>query len=228
MNTLVRELGLSPSLQFHDVYSLTDPSLLDFLPRPAVALLLVFPVSETYEKFRHEEDSAVEEYNKSGPDEPVVWFKQTIKNACGLYGVLHSITNGAARAQITPGSDLESLYKAAVPLSPVERADLLYNSKALESAHSKAAVLGDTEAPDAYSDSVEHHYVAFVKDENTGELWELDGRRKGPINRGKLGPEDDVLSPKGQELGVGAFIKREEEAGGDIRFNVIMLGPSFD
>jgi ubiquitin carboxyl-terminal hydrolase L3 len=44
-----------------------------------------------------------------------------------------------------------------------------------------------------------------------------------------LGPEDDVLSEKGQELGVQAFLRREEEAGGgELRFSVVMLGPSLE
>ncbi|KIW11882.1 hypothetical protein PV08_09155 [Exophiala spinifera] len=226
MTHLVRQLGLSPTLEFHDVYSLTEPSLLEFLPRPAVALLLVFPVTQNYEKFRVAEDASRPEYAGSGPDEEVVWFKQTIRNACGLIGLLHAVTNGAARDQITPGSDLDTLLQQAIPLKPVERADLLYNSEALESAHATAAAKGDTTAPDA-EDTVDLHFVAFVKDKN-GELWELDGRRKGPIKRGHLDPQDDVLSEKGQELGVHAFLKREEEAGGgEMRFSVVMLGPSF-
>jgi len=227
MTSLVRELGLSPSLQFHDVYSLTEPSLLEFLPRPALALLLVFPVTETYETFRRSEDASKPEYSGSGPGEEVVWFKQTIRNACGLIGLLHSITNGAARDQIVPGSDLDGLLTQAIPLKPVERADLLYNSQALEAAHASAAAKGDTSAPEADA-NVELHFVAFVKSQN-GDLWELDGRRKGPLKRGRLEPDEDVLSERGQELGVRAFLKREEEAGGgELRFSVIMLGPSLD
>ncbi|KAK6381487.1 ubiquitinyl hydrolase 1 [Exophiala oligosperma] len=227
MTHLVRQLGLSPALEFHDVYSLTEPGLLAFLPRPAVALLLVFPVTSNYEKFRAAEDSSRPEYTGSGPEEEVVWFKQTIRNACGLIGLLHAVTNGAARDQIAPGSDLDTLLRQAIPLSPVDRADLLYNSKALESAHASAAAKGDTSAPDA-EENVDLHFVAFVKDEMTGELWELDGRRKGPIKRGRLDPQDDVLSERGQELGVQAFLKREEQAGGgEMRFSVVMLGPSF-
>lgn len=227
MTSLVRELGLSPSLQWHDVFSLTEPSLLDFLPRPAVALLLVFPVTETYDKFRKEEDAPKEEYVGSGPDEPVIWFKQTIRNACGLMGLLHSVMNGPAREQIIPGSDLDKLLQAATPLNPVQRAELLYESKSLENAHATAAQQGDTSAPEATA-NVDLHFVAFIKDKD-GNLWELDGGRKGPLNRGKLGPDDDVLSPKGQELGVQAFLKREEQAGGgELRFSVVMLGPSLD
>ena len=52
MTTLIHTLGISPGLSVHDVYSLDDPSLLAFLPRPALSLLLVFPVSATYESHR--------------------------------------------------------------------------------------------------------------------------------------------------------------------------------
>ena len=72
------------------------------------------------------------------------------------------------------------------------------------------------------------HFVCFVKsfDDN---LWELDGRRKGPLNRGKLNAEEDVLSEEALSLGVKSFLKREEEAGGgDLRFSLIALAQSFD
>jgi ubiquitin carboxyl-terminal hydrolase L3 len=47
--------------------------------------------------------------------------------------------------------------------------------------------------------------------------------------RGRLGPDEDVLSEKGLELGVQAFLRREQEAGaGELRFSVVMLGPSLE
>lgn len=100
MTQLIHNLGLSPSLSFHDVFGIDDPSLLSFVPRPASALLLVFPVSKTYEQHRMSEDSSREEYSGSGEKEPVVWFRQTIGNSCGLMALLHAATNGAARDYI--------------------------------------------------------------------------------------------------------------------------------
>ena len=100
MTTLVHKLGLSPSLAFHDVFSIEDPDLLAFVPRPAYALLLVFPVSETYEKFRIQEDGEKQVYEGCGEGEEVVWFKQTIGNACGMIGLLHGVCNGEARGKI--------------------------------------------------------------------------------------------------------------------------------
>ena len=100
MNSLVHGLGLSKSLAFHDVFSIDEPSLLEFVPRPAHALLLIFPVSEVYENSRLAEDESRTVYNGSGPNEPVIWYKQTIGNACGLIGLLHAVSNGEARARI--------------------------------------------------------------------------------------------------------------------------------
>ena len=30
-----------------------------------------------------------------------MWFKQSINNACGLYGALHAVSNGDAKALIS-------------------------------------------------------------------------------------------------------------------------------
>lgn len=97
MTDLIHKLGVSPALQIHDVYSLTEPELLAFIPRPALAVLLVFPVSAVYESHRMAEDSLAEEYRGHGDAEQVVWFRQTIRNACGLMGLLHAVSNGPAR-----------------------------------------------------------------------------------------------------------------------------------
>ncbi|PLB50425.1 ubiquitin C-terminal hydrolase L3 [Aspergillus steynii IBT 23096] len=227
MSHLIHQLGLPPSIGFSDVFSIDEPDLLAFVPRPSYALLLVFPVSPTYEASRTAEDTPLPEYTGSGPSEPVVWFKQTIRNACGLIGLLHAVSNGAARSHVLPGSDLEGLLREAEPLGPVQRADLLYESKALESAHADAAKLGDTAAPEA-EDNVDLHFVAFVKGSD-GRLWELDGRRKGPLDRGQLADEEDALSEKALELGVRRFLGVEAAGGNpDLRFSLVSLGPVFE
>lgn len=119
------------------------------------------------------------------------------------------------------------MVKDAIPLAPKERADLLYDSQALEKAHSSAASQGQSTAPGA-EDDIDLHYVCFVKDEKNN-LWEMDGRRKGPLNRGTLQADEDVLSEKALDLGVRRFLKREAEAGGgELRFSLITLAPSLD
>jgi ubiquitin carboxyl-terminal hydrolase L3 len=97
MSDLLHNLGLSKELAMHDVYSLHDADMLAFVPRPALALLLVFPVSAAYESFRLAEDATLPEYKGKSEDKPVVWFRQTIRNACGLMGLLHAVANGPAK-----------------------------------------------------------------------------------------------------------------------------------
>lgn len=228
MSSLVHKLGLSPQLQFHDVFSIDDPDLLAFVPRPAYALLLVFPVNETFEKFRYNEDKDRQEYEGSGEGEHVVWYQQTIGNACGLMGLLHGVSSGPARSHVQEGSDLDRLIKKAIPMKPRERAVLIEDTDALKTAHHEAAVGGETAAPSA-DDNVDLHYVCFIKSEKDGHLWEMDGSRKGPLDRGELKADEDVLSPTALEKGVRAFLKREEAAGGgDLRFSLIVLAESLD
>ncbi|KAK2746065.1 hypothetical protein FQN57_003405 [Myotisia sp. PD_48] len=227
MSHLVHQLGIPSSLGFTDVYSIDDPELLAFVPRPSHALLLVFPVSKSYESTRIAEDANQEVYDRSGPQEPVIWYKQTIRNACGLIGLLHAVSNGEPRASVTQGSDLHTLLEQAIPLKPIERADLLYQSKALESAHADAAQKGDTLAPQAEA-NVDLHFVCFVKGAD-GRLWELDGRRKGPLDRGELSADEDMLSEKALSKGVKKFLESEAVGGkGDLRFSLVSLGPVFD
>lgn len=224
MNQLIHKLGLSSSLSFHDVFGIDDPSLLAFIPRPASALLLVFPTSKTYEQYRDAADKDRANYSGSGEKEPVIWWRQTIGNACGLMAVLHAASNGAARDYVDPDSTLGRLIKDSIPLAPVERATLLYNSPDLESAHQSSAQGGDTTAPNA-TDDIDLHYVAFVP--SNGHLWELDGARKGPIDLGVLDEGDDALSEKALDLGPRQFMKREAE-GGEMRFSLVALAPSLD
>lgn len=227
MTSLVHKLGLSETTAFHDVYSIDDPDLLAFVPRPAHALLLVFPISKTYETARIDEDSSKQEYAGFGPNEEVIWYKQTIGNACGLIGILHAVSNGQARSLITPDSSLAKLLDDVIPLKPEDRAELLYESKDLESAHQAAAATGDSAAPGA-ADDIDLHYVCFVKSKS-GHLWEMDGRRKGPLDRGRLKPDEDVLSQQALNQGVRSFLNREAGAGGgDLRFSLIALSESFD
>ncbi len=223
MTTLLHTLGLSPALAVHDVYSLTDPDMLAFVPRPALALLLVFPVSATYESHRLAEDALVPPYAGRGTAEPVLWFRQTIRNACGLMGLLHAAANGPARSFVEEWSDLDRIIKTAEPLGPEERARLLEGEESLARAHKSAAEKGDTPAPDA-GDDVELHYVCFVKGSD-GRLWELDGRRKGPLERGTLEEGEDVLSSKALTLGPLRFLERE---GGDLRFSCVALAGSLE
>ncbi len=235
MNALAKKMGLSDDLTFYDVYSLDEQELLAHIPRPVYALLVIVPLTPAWKKDREEENERLGDpakYYRGGPagagEEPIIWFKQTIGDACGSYGLLHSAINGATSKFILPGSTLERLRSDAIPLPGEERAKMLYENEAFEDAHQSVAGLGDTAQPDIGSgEHTGQHFVAYVK--ANGHLWELEGSRNGPLERGKLGADEDVLSPRALELGLKRIIKLDSDAGGqDPRFSCIALAPKAD
>jgi ubiquitin carboxyl-terminal hydrolase L3 len=163
MNQLALKLGLSPELEFYDVYSLDDQDLLSHIPRPALALLVIIPMTPSWNADRTSEDADVEEYDAFGPSEPVIWFKQTIGNACGSIGLLHCAINGAVAEYIQPGSELDRIREKAVPLKREDRAQMLYDATEFEKAHKSLEREGVSEVVPAGVKNVGGHFVSFVK-----------------------------------------------------------------
>lgn len=225
---------------FHDVFSISDPELLSFVPRPVEALLLAFPVTKVYEDYRVNADKGKELYLGENPvDGDVMWFRQTIGNACGTMGVIHSLFNGNVPSHLrTPCSyallltvesstPLANIYEKAKTMTTAQRAELLEESDELEAAHTSFSQRGQTTAPQI-GEEVEHHYVALVKhrDPKTGKwlLYELDGVRVGPVERGEIPADEDLVGPTALKV-MEEFITREQEQG---RFSLMALAPSFD
>ncbi|EEY16264.1 ubiquitin carboxyl-terminal hydrolase YUH1 [Verticillium alfalfae VaMs.102] len=177
MNQLAATLGLSSDLEFYDVYSLDDPELLAHIPRPALALLVIIPLTPAWDQSRQAEDADKEDYTGSGPDEPVIWFKQTIGHACGSIGLLHSLINGPAMDFIKPGSDLADIravpYRSTwldVPICCI----IATRSSVLTSRSSRPATAGLILTGEVEGG----HFVSFFQDG-----WEALGARrieKGP------------------------------------------------
>ncbi|KAF3764838.1 hypothetical protein M406DRAFT_70650 [Cryphonectria parasitica EP155] len=225
MNALAKKLGLSDELEFYDVYSLDEPELLGLIPRPAYALLVIIPMNEAWLRERSAEDENKQDYAGAGEGEPVIWFKQTIGNACGSIGLLHSVINGPAAQFILPGSDLEKIRRDAIPLTMADRAKMLYDSQPFEAAHAAVANLGDTIPGAPVEGHTGHHFVSFVKGTD-GHLWELEGSRKNPIDRGVLEDDEDVLSPKALDLGLKRAMKLVQDAGLEsLNFSCTVLAP---
>ncbi|EGR46002.1 uncharacterized protein TRIREDRAFT_80762 [Trichoderma reesei QM6a] len=207
--SLVHDLGVSPELGFYDVYSLDDASLLSTVPRPVLALIFITP-AEMYFAVRKQDGTTVSPehltYDKSGDDEPVLWFQQTIGHACGLMALLHS------------GFFLDGLLHETTPLKPVERAAALYNNEELEKKHMKAARTGTSQPPEA-SEENHFHFISFVKGKD-GHLWELEGATDGPLDRGLMREGDDVLSEGALDMGIRKFLK---VGNGNVNFSIVAL-----
>ncbi|KAK2061062.1 ubiquitin carboxyl-terminal hydrolase, family 1 [Colletotrichum caudatum] len=218
-NELIALLGASPSIQFQDIFTLDDPAT---LPQKILALVLVFPTTSTFEARLTQEEAGAKDWmvEHDEEEEDAVWFKQTINNACGLYAILHALANGRAKDFLRPASLLDSLLSIAAPMDPAQAAMVLEGSQELEYAYASVATKGDTPAPDSAEDDVNYHYICYVKSPDTGHLYELDGDRKGPVDRGIPDENEKVdLGAKSLDI-VRQFIT---QGGDDIGFNLMAL-----
>ncbi|GAA6018439.1 hypothetical protein JCM10207_000895 [Rhodosporidiobolus poonsookiae] len=213
MNKWAASLGVdTTSYCFQDVFGL-DPELLSWVKQPTKAVLMLFPVTEAYEKMRKEQDEKVLEDGVEGVED-VIYFKQTIANACGTFALLHTLAN--VDVPISEGP-LTELFERCIDKTPLERAQLLVKSNELERVHEETAQTGQTETPNL-EDDVDLHFVTFIN--HRDHLIELDGRRNSPINHGpiKVGLLEDTAE----------YVKRIIELTQSIQFNLIALGPPAD
>ncbi|KAL4400073.1 ubiquitinyl hydrolase 1 [Malassezia pachydermatis] len=209
------KLGLDTSqYTFHDVFGLDD-ELLAMVPQPAEAVLLLYPITSRSEAQREQEDM-----NPPMPVAHMLWFPQTIGNACGTIGLLHAIANSRAWDAVGADTPLAKLLTRARHVAPEERSRLLEASQELSTAHAAVAEQGQTEAPDA-QDDVNLHFVALVRSP-TGQLVELDGRRRGPLIRANDVPADGLL-PAAAHFIRAHYMAQDPE---QVQFSIVALGPS--
>jgi len=84
------------------------------------------------------------------------------------------------------------------------------------------AVQGDSAVPEDPEGEVDFHYVCFVRSDVDGHLYEMDGDRKGPLDRGPL-EGVDILSGRALQV-IQEFIKSEE--GDNVGFSLMALAPA--
>ncbi|KAG0005086.1 Ubiquitin carboxyl-terminal hydrolase isozyme L3, partial [Modicella reniformis] len=177
----VRDLGVQAPWRYVDVLGL-DEELLAFVPQPVHALILLFPTTDTYNEFCKNEAEVRKDEKVSSN---VVLYRQTIANACGTMGVLHSIANNWGyneSLKLKENSIMDNFLKRSLHLStPEERAAVLEEDKSFAGVHEVHASTGQTETPNL-QDEVNLHFVCLI--ERDGSLYELDGNKKTPINHG--------------------------------------------
>ncbi|KAH8409600.1 hypothetical protein KR222_010019 [Zaprionus bogoriensis] len=212
----IHKLGVSSSWSVTDVIGL-DEELLAFLPRPVKALILLFPISEKYEKHRAEEHERIKTAAEEAKfPEDLFYMRQFTHNACGTVALIHSVANNK---DIEVGAGvLKNFLENSAKLSPEERGQALEQDKAFTEDHQSLAQEGQTDA--ANYETVIHHFIALVNKENT--LYELDGRKSYPISHGKTSDESFVHDAAKV---CKEFMARDPE---DLRFTVLALAASQD
>jgi len=167
-----------------DVLALDEDSLAT-IPKPVCAVILLFPIKPKYDEERKTQDELIKEKGQTvAPD--LFYMKQTVHNACGTIGVMHALANNTNEVQLKEASILDDFLKKVSEMTPLERAQELEKSPPIAQAHEQIASEGQTAPPSADEELITH-FVAFVH--KSGHLYELDGRREFPINRGPTSPE---------------------------------------
>lgn len=225
-NALSYKLGLSPVLQFHDVYSITDADMLAFLPQPIYAVIMLFPITEGYENHRHRQDAGKPDVYGNESFQDIKWFKQTIGNACGLYALLHILSNLPSdfiiKNLILKETFLSQLKSTSTTADVSKLVDNLEQNIQLDSNYGNQ---GQTEAPEADT-TVNLHFITFVKGKDN-HLYELDGRRKGPVDLGESVADNNILNDQKLIDEVQFFMNNTDEENRN-NFALMAIGPSLD
>lgn len=83
MNQFISKLGIEDGWEFVDVYGL-DPELLAMVPKPVLAVMVLYPLSKKTE---------AQPLGEPVKNTSLMFIKQTIGNACGTVALLHAVTN---------------------------------------------------------------------------------------------------------------------------------------
>ncbi|KAM1034331.1 hypothetical protein ACFX2J_037558 [Malus domestica] len=206
MNQFLWGLGLQENeAECFDVYGL-DGELLEMVPKPVLAVLFLYPITA-----KTEEERMMQANEKQEPKGSVYFMKQTVGNACGTIGLLHAVGNINSEIKLVEDSFLDRFFKKTASMDPLQRAAFLESDPEMEVAHSVAANGGDTEA----SDNVDTHFICFACVD--GELYELDGRKSGPISHGPSSP-DSLLQDAAKVIQ--GMIQKNPDS---LNFNVIAI-----
>jgi len=179
INAYIQKLGFDTSIyQFVDVFS-TEDWALEMITQPVTAVLMLYPLTEKQTSNTQDDIVATSEMQDK------VWFtKQRIGNACGTIGLLHSLLNAPEPRLFQKNSWLENFMKdCPITLDPIAKAERLEQDSDIEKMHDEATS-SEANATDRGNSEEEvlTHFIALVNVDN--KLYELDGRKKGPIYHG--------------------------------------------
>jgi len=215
INSYIQKLGYDTSLyEFVDVFS-TEDWALDMIAQPVAAVLMLYPLT------KQQTSNTADDVVATDAMQDKVWFtKQRIGNACGTIGLLHALLNlPEALRLIQKDSWLEQYSNdTPIPLDPFAKAERLEVDSKIEKMHDEATS-SETNATDRGSanEEVLTHFIALVCVDNT--LYELDGRKKGPIDHG---PTTQLTLLQDAIVVVKKFMAKDPD---EMRFTMTALAP---
>lgn len=214
MNRYLQRLGVPSKWRMVDVVGLEEESL-NWVPRPVLAVILLFPLSDNYEQYRVQQESELLKKGQEAPKD-VFYLKQVLSNVCGTIALVHSVANNTNKIELEDGI-LKSYINEAKGLDAAGKGALLENSGNILQAYKETVESAVQDAVTDNNEPVNNHFVTFIHKD--GNLYELDGRKSSPINHGPT-TADRLLEDAAKICR--DFIAREPD---NIGFNVVALVP---
>lgn len=214
MTKYLQKLGVPDRWHMVDVMGLESEAL-QWVPQPVLAVVLLFPLSDVYEKHRREQETEIKTKGTE-PPKGVFHLKQIVSNICGTVALVHSVANNIPHIGLKDGL-LKNYLIEAEGLDAAGRGVLLENTTPIWKAYNDVVKTGRAET-EGNTETVNNHFVTFVHKD--GMLFELDGRKAFPINHGTTTPER-LLEDAARICC--EFIAREPD---NIGFNVVALVPA--
>eukprot|EP00291_Cryptomonas_curvata_P014542 CAMPEP_0172155826 /NCGR_PEP_ID=MMETSP1050-20130122/2846_1 /TAXON_ID=233186 /ORGANISM="Cryptomonas curvata, Strain CCAP979/52" /LENGTH=297 /DNA_ID=CAMNT_0012824777 /DNA_START=153 /DNA_END=1044 /DNA_ORIENTATION=- len=185
-----RKLGLPAEWEWTDILGF-DSDLLDMVPQPVAAVILLFPCTTSIYAHRKRVGAGA-----SQPDQPpgTFFLKQVPEfgNACGTIACVHALANSQhhfARGRLSDGSPLIGFLEDTAAGSPEQRGRALVSSAVLRGTSDSSAhdAVAQTRCPDRGA-HLDHHFAAFVRvpagDGGGERVVELDGTKPSPVDHG--------------------------------------------
>lgn len=166
--------------------------LFDMIPQPVEAVVILYPITDPLEHF------ISTRYPTAPPDvaiqHNVKHIRQTIRNACGSYALIHFAMNKRELGEFSEDSPLQQLSVCITPENNGADNGEIFESNAelFSGVHAHVALERAENQTDVenWTNTDVHYIVLFEK---KGRLWLLDGRAQGPIDCGEC-TESEVLA----------------------------------
>jgi len=202
---------MDPEFQYAEIFGFDD-ELLQFVPQPVIAVMLCFPITKENEEKKAQETRDIEEKGQIVSND-IFFMNQTIGNACGTIGIIHSIANNTDKLKLKDGF-LKDFVAATKSLSSRDKATSLEKDDRIEEVHQDTATDPNSVQIQG-SEKTNIHFICYVL--RDGYLYELDGRRKYPMNRGSSSQETFL---KDSVVVIQNYMKLNPE---DLNFSVTVL-----
>lgn len=221
-NQFAQSLGLGPGFKFIDIYSIDDDNLIAFLERPIIGIVLLFPIQKN--------DIPSGSTTVSTDVHQPIWLQQTFKNACGLYALLHILTN-YPKLLTSDSKLLEYCKENSNDMNKNLNKFIIDFAQTNEKKFVEGSGSSENPNPD---DTIDLHFITFIAKDN--KLWELDGRSKfeSPLCLGNVQNVDneseyiDLISEPLIKERILQYMNNVENENDKLNFSLMGFAQSFD